>query len=140
MTLSATQFEKCLMLYGTDINQWPQSLQAKAKAADASPALNSLTMQQQYVDEMLLGAYTIEPMSDNFTYRVLRSARSLSSIRELSLLDWLATLFSDFRLPQPAYVIATVIVLGISVGMTEPGPSANSFVAQITFSDDGATL
>lgn len=142
MTLTEKQFEHYLMLYGTDLDQWPETLRMGALCAVSSdPAFDALIIRHQYFEEMLLANDVAEAPSPDFSDRILRAARSLGRKANISIMDWIAGLFSDFSLPQPAYVAAICMVLGLGLGLGNAEISSNpGALEQIALADEGAAL
>ena len=135
------EFEHYMMLHGTDIDQWPEPLQADALCAASSSAIEELIIRHQYFEEMLLAHDTIIPASNNLSERILRAARSSERNSNFSIMDWLGSLFADFSLPQPAYVATLVVLLGLTLGVSNFDlPATSSAPEQPAIIDDGATL
>ena len=135
------EFERYMMLYGIDLGQWPETLQADALCASSSPAIEALVIRHQYFEETLLANDRIAPASADFADRILRAARACERNRNFSLMDWLGSLFADFSLPQPAYVATLVVLLGLSLGISDFGlPATSSNSEPFTLTDDGAAL
>jgi len=138
MSFTAKDFEDGMMLYGTDIDLWPDALQADALCMMSDPTINAMIIRHQYFEEVLLNNDVIAPMSANFTQRVLRAAQALDAVRDFSVMQWLGALFADFRLPQPAYMAVVIAALGLGIGL---GVSSNTdIIQQASLVDDGVTL
>jgi len=135
MTISISQFEKYLLLYGSNLDQWPEDIQMEALQSSTDPAIHMLIIQHQYMEEMLLGNDRIEPARPELVQHILRACTQRTP--RFNLMEWLGSLFADFHLPQPAYVLAALVLLGMSAGISAPD---ELFTEQSNVSDDGASL
>lgn len=74
---------------------------------------------EQKLDAMLY-ARRFEPMSPDLAERIILKARQLPQNQTIPVMQWLQQLFAEFSLPQPAYVLACALILGIVVGFNTP--------------------
>jgi len=73
--------------------------------------------QDEKLDRML-HSRRIEPSSQDLATRIILKAQSLPQVQNLSLWQAVRQLFAEFHLPQPGYVLATALVLGMMLGFS----------------------
>ena len=73
--------------------------------------------QDEKLDRML-HSRRIEPSSQDLATRIILKAQSLPQVQNLSLWQGVRQLFAEFHLPQPGYVLATALVLGMMLGFS----------------------
>jgi hypothetical protein len=73
--------------------------------------------QDEKLDKML-HSRRIEPSSQDLATRIILKAQSLPQVQNLSLWQAVRQLFAEFHLPQPGYVLATALVLGMMLGFS----------------------
>ena len=142
MPMTEKQFQNFLMLYGTEVENWPDEILAEAMRAKHHPVLSGLAMEQQCFDEMLLNSRRFEAPSADLADRIIYAARIVAKTSGNSLVTCLRELLT-LILPQPAFALATVLSLGIVIGFSVSASlSANGTepLTQTYFEDDGATL
>ncbi len=66
--------------------------------------------------DALLGSRRIEPARQDLAARIILQAQSLPQIQNISFWQSVRQLFAEFRLPKPAYVLATALILGMLLG------------------------
>jgi hypothetical protein len=74
--------------------------------------------------EALLRSRRIESAGPDLAQRIILQARQTPQIESLSFAQWLRTLFGEFHLPKPAYVLAGALLTGIVVGLNAPVETA----------------
>ena len=79
----------------------------------------------------LLRSRRVEPASPDLAQRIILKSRQLPQTRSMPLWQSVRELFGEFHLPQPAYVLAGALLLGIVIGFGTP--QATNLTA-----DDGA--
>ena len=95
--------------------------------------------------DRMLHSRRIEPASQDLAARIILKAQSLPQVQNMSLWQALRQLFAEFHLPQPGYVLATALVLGMMLGFgTAPdndlSSDASSVTAQISIAGDEELL
>lgn len=70
--------------------------------------------------EAMLQARRFEPASPDLAERIIRQARQVPQNQTISLTQWVRRLFAEFRLPRPAYVLVSTLLVGFVVGFTIP--------------------
>ena len=93
----------------------------------------------------MLHSRRIEPASHDLAERIILQAQSLPQVQNISLWQAVRQLFAEFHLPQPGYVLATALVLGMMLGFNiAPDHSSlnenNSQAAQSFLSGDEELL
>ena len=73
--------------------------------------------QDERLDRML-HSRRIEPASRDLATRIILKAQSLPQVQNLSLWQAVRQLFAEFHLPQPGYVLATALILGMMLGFS----------------------
>jgi hypothetical protein len=73
--------------------------------------------QDEKLDRML-HSRRIEPASQDLAARIILKAQSLPQVQNLSLWQAVRQLFAEFHLPQPGYVLATALILGMMLGFS----------------------
>jgi hypothetical protein len=80
--------------------------------------------QDEKLDAMLRSR-RMESAAPDLAQRIILMAQSRPQNQTLPLMPWLRQLFAEFHLPKPAYVVASVLVLGIIVGLSTPDRTAS---------------
>jgi hypothetical protein len=70
--------------------------------------------------EDLLSSRHVEPASADLSQRIILKARALPQKKTLPLWRMVGELFSEFHLPQPAYVMAAALLAGVVIGFSTP--------------------
>src|SRR5262245_53189644 len=70
--------------------------------------------------EALLRSRPLVPPSPDLAARIAIAARAIPQTRPLSVSEWLAQLFAEFRLPQPAIAVSVLLLLGMAAGWSAP--------------------
>src|SRR5262245_56056185 len=70
--------------------------------------------------EALLRSRPLVPPSPDLAARIAIAARARPQTRPLSVSEWLAQLFAEFRLPQPAIAMSALLLLGMAAGWSAP--------------------
>lgn len=68
----------------------------------------------------MLQARRFESASPDLAERIIRRARQIPQNQTISLTQWVGKLFAEFRLPRPAYVLVSTLMVGFIVGFTVP--------------------
>jgi hypothetical protein len=71
----------------------------------------------------LLRARRIEPASSDLTERIPRAAAQRPQSGNLPFWYWLRDIFREFHLPQPGYVLAGALLVGMAIGFNTPSDS-----------------
>ena len=143
MPMTEKQFKEYLLLYGTEIDNWTEDLQAETLLVQRQHAFTEWMMEQQYYDEMLFNNRSFEVASPDLADRIIYSARAVKKSPSVTFSDMLRELLS-FVLPQPAYAFAAVLMLGLVAGLYTPMPvrsaNASDTILQAYTADEGSIL
>ncbi|HET8564291.1 MAG TPA: hypothetical protein VFM35_10505 [Candidatus Binatia bacterium] len=75
--------------------------------------------QEKKLDTMLQSR-RVEPASANLAEQIILKAQETVQVPTMTLAQWVKRLFGEFHLPQPAYVLAFTLVLGVVIGFSVP--------------------
>jgi len=140
MPMTEKEFKQCLLLYGAELENWPQEIAAEARRMQHLAPYSNLMIEQRYFDEMLLNNRPFEAASSNLAYRIINAAAVVRRAPDVTLTEWLQE-FLAFILPKPAFALATVLTLGIVIGFAIPAlPPGGDTLSQNYFEDEGAIL
>jgi hypothetical protein len=93
--------------------------------------------------DAMLRSRRLAPASPDLAQRIILKAQELPQGEAHTLGQWIRTLFSEFHLPKPAYVLASALILGVVVGLNaplDPPDDSNSVNAQSFLYADEAPL
>ena len=142
MYMLAKEFEKHIALYGTDLNLWPQDIRDKAKQTQKQFGREQL-LEEYRTLENILHTRSVTPPHPSLAERIIANAKQRRRELPVKLSSWVSGLFNDFMIPRPAYALAAMLVLGISIGVSTQTmtttPDETSLTSAYT-DDDGATL
>src|SRR5574341_2043811 len=84
--------------------------------------------------DRLLRSRRMEPASPDLVARIILKTQGLEQVRNVAVWQWVRQSFAEFHLPQPGYVLASALVLGIVVGFITAGENStiNETDAQTT--------
>ena len=117
--MDSKQFEEYLLLYGANINEWPETVrQSGWEALESSSELQAL--QKDHADfEKLLKARRYEEPAGNFAQRIISVSSQQKQTDPFSLRSLIAGLIDEFHIPRPALaVISLVVLLALTIGFT----------------------
>lgn len=113
MTMDLKQFKENLLLYGSDMNQWPEDIQkAGFKTLKNFSAFQALLNDEVQFEKALKTRKYEEPGAD-LTKRIISASLHEDKIFQPNLGGFFSELFQEFSLPKP--VLTTVCVLVVSV-------------------------
>lgn len=95
--------------------------------------------------DRMLHSRRIEPARHDLAARIILKAQSLAQVQNVSLWQAVRQLFAEFHLPQPGYVLATALILGMMLGFStapenDPNSDASSATAQNYIAGDEELL
>lgn len=61
-----------------------------------------------------------EAPSEDLASRIIQQAEGIPQRRAVYGWSWFQQLFAEFRLPAPAYSFATLVMVGVAIGLTLP--------------------
>jgi hypothetical protein len=139
MVMSETEFERHLLLYGPDIEHWPEGARFMARPLQQKPsAIRRIAT--HYRLEAWLNTRHMESSSPFLAERIIGAAKQIPQHQRFSVLTWLQGLCMDFRVPQPVYAVALTLLLGVSIGISSHTiyDTLIADTSQAYFIDDGA--
>jgi hypothetical protein len=120
MAMDAEQFREWLLIYGADLQRWPEDIrQAGLEALDQSLACRSLQEDHAQFETMLRSRGHEEPSPD-LAVRIIVAARRRERRAYSGLVELLASCFADLRLPTPVVTAAAVLIVGFVIGLWLP--------------------
>ena len=95
--------------------------------------------------DQLLRSRRLEPASPELAQRIILKARAIPQSKTVPLWQWIRELCVEFHLPNPAYVLASALIIGTVIGFSMPqdtniGADDNSAGIQSFLSADEALL
>jgi hypothetical protein len=131
MAMDAEQFRECLLLYGADLQRWPEALRrAGVAAVGRSPACRALEEDQAQF-EALLKAREVDAPGQGLEARIIAAAPRRERRAPPGPADFLRVCFSDLRLPAPVLTATAVLILGLVIGAWLPTDPAESESAEV---------
>lgn len=117
--MNTKQFKENLLLYGANINQWPEKIkQSGLEALERSSELQALQKDHDNFERMLQTRRYEEP-ADNFAQRIISGSlqqRQRAPFRRGSLI---AGLIDGFHISRPALaIISLAMLLALTIGFT----------------------
>ena len=70
--------------------------------------------------EAMLRSRRIEPARPDLAERIILRSQSIAQNPTITFMQWLKQLFEEFRLPKPAYVLASTLLIGFVIGFSAP--------------------
>ena len=120
-------FKEALMLYGADINVWPEELAKEAAAllkdGDGQGKAISELIEAEAGFEALLANRTFEEPGEYLAQRIITHAEDSVPSRSSGL--W-AGLFVDILTPKASFALVLVLVIGFMVGYMDRPSSYDS--------------
>ena len=86
--------------------------------------------QDERLEEMLRSR-RVESASPDLAQRIILKARQTPQLEPFILRQWLTRVFAEFHLPNPAYVLAGTLIMGVVLGLNVPS---------LTTADDSDTV
>lgn|SRR5574341_106705 len=120
MAMDADKFREGLLLYGADLEQWPEGArEAGLEALDRSPACRALREDHVQFEALLRSKEPEAPRTD-LEARIIAAARRRERAAYPGLAEFLSSCFADLRLPAPVLTAAAVLIVGIIIGLWLP--------------------
>lgn len=107
--MNAKEFERCLDLYGADLERWPEALQVGGRqAAAAFPDLLETAREM----ESMLRAEDPIPTREGLAERIIAASLRTPPAKDASWKDWWRGLWR----PVPALTFASLLMIGLATG------------------------
>ena len=123
------QFEEYLLLYGANMNEWPEKVrQSGLEAVERSSELRAL--QKDHVNfERLLKARKYEEPTKDFSQRIISVSSLQKQKKPFSIKSLIAGLIDEFHMPRPALAVISfamllALTIGFTIGFTNPNGSS----------------
>jgi len=119
--MNPKQFKENLLVYGSDVQKWPQDItQAGLKALQTSAELRVLLAHEEHFEQVLKTRKYEEPSSDLAERIILASQAKKKGVRR-SLGRFFSELLWEFSLPKPAITAVYVslifaLIIGFAIG------------------------
>lgn len=112
MTMDPRQFKKNILLYGVDLNKWPEEIkQAGRESIQNSWKLQALLAEHKQFERVLKTRKYEEP-SGNLVQRIVSLSLYQDKKSRFSLGLFLSRLFADeFHLPKPALIVVSILTI-----------------------------
>ena len=112
--MNSEQFKEYLLLYGSDLENWPDGLDQQAMALfQGSSEIRELVENEKGFESVLMDRSVDTPSSD-FERRITLSAKPKTA-REEGTFSF-STFFEFITLPKPALTMAFLLLFGFSLG------------------------
>ncbi|MGH7884900.1 MAG: hypothetical protein ACRENO_04295 [Thermodesulfobacteriota bacterium] len=112
------EFKSFLDLYGTDINRWPGEFKEMAKLSLKSSIELQNLLEEEKQFEAALNLRSFEEPSSDLEYRIIAAAKRVDPqiSNSKSVFNFIKDLFNSFNLPNPAYALSMILIIGITLG------------------------
>jgi len=123
--MDTKQFKENILLYGADINQWPEKIKRSGlEALESSSELQALREDHDNFERILQTRRYEEP-TDNFAQRIISASLQQTQKAPFSLGFFIADLVNEFRMPRPALtafslMMILVLTIGFAIGFSNP--------------------
>jgi len=151
MAMNEHDFREYLLIYGSDLSQWPDSIQQAGRdALQGSKTLQDLVAEEYEFVSVLKASHLEEPSAD-LAERIISASLKTEQKRSFSLSGLLSELFGVFAMPKRAIVSFSIIMIlilliGFAIGFSaSPGSSvteqaSTTGLQDILYSVEGALL
>lgn len=112
MTMDPKQFKEDILLYGWDLDQWPEEIrQAGVELLQKSSELQVLLAEQEQFERVLKTRKYEEP-SGNLVERIVSLSLHQEERSPSGVVLFLSRFFADeFRLPKPALILISILMI-----------------------------
>lgn len=140
--MNTEEFKINIDLYGFDTNEWPEDIREKAnKTLLSSTKFQDLIEEEKMLQDSL-NLRTFDEPSSNLENRIISAAKEspASAVNSKSIFEYISNVFNSFHLPNPAFALSMVLVIGITLGYfannsTDSVNNENLFANEISFYD-----
>ena len=133
--MNRKDFEKNLILYGSNIDQWPEDIRQDAVAVYESSAELQKLLKEEKLFEQSLKECAIEEPSSNLAHRIITSANKRLVEKDSNTLNNLGQFISEqfirFLSPKIAMGMALILVIGFLLGYSNPFLNDESTEAEL---------
>ena len=139
MKRNVKKFEQQLMIYGADLDNWPETLQVEALMAKRDPDLILVWEAHKRMEEKLRSYYQIEPAHVDFAQRIINAAQVSGKKTPVQFTTWLNDMFNAL-FPKPAFALALALSAGLAIGVNIPSETGSKNTLQLYFDDEANSL
>jgi len=125
MTMDPEQFKENLLVYGSNVHEWPEDIrQAGLKALEISSELRALLAEEERFERVLETRWYEEPSRD-LAERIVSASQPKKKKVWPRLVGFFSELVWEFSLPKPALTAVSVslvfvLILGFVIGFSNP--------------------
>lgn len=125
MTTHVKHFKQNMLVYGSDVYNWPESIrEAGLKALDRSPELQALLADEQRFEKALKIRKYEEPSID-LSERIISATQHMKKKERSNLGSFFSELLREFSLPKPALTAVFVslifaMIVGFAMSFSNP--------------------
>lgn len=137
--ISVEEFRRYLDLYGSNLDRWPEQVRDSAREmTEVSQQFRKMVEAETRFEETL-NLREVEAPDNGLENRIIASAKTQGEAgARSSLSGYLGDIFRSFYLPNPAFALALMLVIGILIGyFTSSVNSVNGndqlITSQLTF-------
>ncbi len=120
MTMDGERFREYLLVYGADVQRWPEAIREAGLAALEQGGEYRSFQADHAQFEAVLSARRYEEPSPDLEQRIIAAARRREREAPLSLSAFLATCLAEIRFPQPVLTAVAVLIVGFVLGFLLP--------------------
>lgn len=123
--MTKKEFENNLLLYGPDVQLWPESERTEGlNALDSFPEMNDLVSEHDRFETLLMSRHYEEP-APGLSQRIINASLRMEKREMWSLRDFFAELFLDFSFSSPAFILfclvnTLILITGFAIGFSNP--------------------
>ncbi|MBW2664468.1 MAG: hypothetical protein JRD93_21445 [Deltaproteobacteria bacterium] len=125
MTINFEQFKEKLLMYGTDVRNWPKDIRSSGlKALDRSPELQKLVEEEERFEGVLKTRKYEEPNRD-LARRIVAAALHRKKKAQRNLGVFFSEVLREFSLSRRALTAVSVsliftLIIGFTIGFLNP--------------------
>lgn len=120
------QFEENLLLYGTNVHQWPQDIRNEGLEVLKHTSEARVLLAELEGFEKVLRTRGYEEPSSNLEQRIISASLSIEKKAPFSLDVFLTEIFAGFKLSKQSFAVLSILLIsvllvGFSIGFMDPG-------------------
>jgi hypothetical protein len=119
--MDTKEFRENLLIYGADINRWPDGVRQEGiKLLESSPEHRTLQEDHGYFEKMLRSR-RYEESADNFAQRIISASLQQRQKPRIGPVSFWEELVAEFRISRPAlaalsFVMVLILTIGLAAG------------------------
>ncbi|MBA3018391.1 MAG: hypothetical protein KJ550_02545 [Proteobacteria bacterium] len=125
MTMHVKHFKQNMLVYGSDVYNWPEGVrEAGLKALDRSPELQALLADEECFEKVLKMRKYEEPGID-LSGRIISATQHIKKKERSNPGGFFSELLREFSLPKPAFTAVFVslifaLIVGFAMSFSNP--------------------